>query len=235
MRAVILQPAYIPWLGFFNQMLFADLFIYLDDVQFDKRGWRNRNRIKGPNGPVWLTVPILSKGSYKQTLTETRIDNSGTWFEKHLKAIQRNYAKSKFFKSYYVELEAVMHKKWDYIVDLDYALTELIRGWLGITTPIVRASEIKVENPDKTGRLVEACVKTNATEYISGPLCTDYLDSNQFTNADIRVWLHEYHHPEYFQRFPPFEPYLSCLDLVFNEGPGSLEILRDDSALTPLE
>jgi WbqC-like protein family len=231
MKGVILQPGYIPWLGFFNQMALADHFVYLDDIQYDRRGWRNRNRIRGPNGPVWLTVPVVQKGQYDQILLNTRIDRTVKWQRKHLNAIRLYYAKTRFFTSYFPALETLLSQDFEYLVELDLAVIDLMRDWLGITTPVSRASTLSIENTDKTGRLVEISQKTGIKEYISGPLCENYLELAQFTDAEVDVYFHEYSHPEYRQHFSPFTPYLSTLDLLLNEGPGSFDVLFDPESL----
>jgi len=231
MKGVILQPGYIPWLGFFNQMALADHFVYLDDIQYDRRGWRNRNRIRGPNGPVWLTVPVVQKGQYDQILLDTKIDRTAKWQRKHVNAIRLYYAKTPFFASYFPELEAILSQDYECLIDLDLAVIDLMRKWLGITTPVSRASSLSIENMDKTGRLVEICKKSGISEYITGPLCENYLELSQFTDAGVLVYFHEYSHPEYRQHFSPFIPYLSVLDLLFNEGSGSFNVMFDPDSL----
>jgi len=132
-------------------------------------------------------------------------------------------------------LDAVFNKEWILLVDLDLALINQMRKWLKISTPTLCSSELSILDSDKTGRLVEICRKTGITEYISGPLCKDYMDCTQFKSAKIEVLLHHYHHPEYQQRYPGFEPYLSCLDLLFNEGAAGHNILYDPTALAKFE
>ena len=231
MKGVILQPGYIPWLGFFNQMLQADLFISLDDVQYDRRGWRNRNRILGPRDPIWLTVPVIQKGLYHQPLNLTRIDNSSDWASKHLTSLRHAYSKTPCFARYFPDLEQTLRQSFDLLVDLDYALIDLMRQWLGVSCPLRKSSDFSLHTDDKTGRLVELCMINGVTDYISGPLCRNYMDDSQLTENGITLWLHEYHHPQYNQRREPFVPFLSALDLLFYEGPQSGRIIRDDDAL----
>ena len=230
MKGVILQPGYLPWLGFFNQMMESDVFVFLDDVQYDRRGWRNRNRIKGPTGGVWLTVPIVQKGRYEQLLNETVIDDSQNWAQKHLKSIHHFYAACPSYKTYAGELQQMLSSRHQLLVDLDIHLIEFLMKCLGIDKKTLRSSELETRNTDKTGRLIEICLKTGIDEYISGPLCLNYMDYQQFVAAKVRLFLHHYHHPEYHQRFPPFLPNLCILDLLFNEGESSSRILRDRSA-----
>lgn len=231
MKGVILQPGYLPWLGFFNQMILSDIFIFLDDVQYDRRGWRNRNRISGQHGPMWLTIPVVQKGRYHQAINETQIDNSSNWSEKQLTSIHHVYRKSQYFDNYFPEIQALLGKRWDNLVELVYASIDMIRNWLFIESPTLKSSDYVLETSDKTRRLVELCKKAGITEYISGPLCKNYMDYDQFYSENIMVWLHEYHHPEYRQIQSDFIPYLSTIDLVFSEGPRSREILIDRAAL----
>jgi len=234
MKATILQPGYLPWLGFFNQMEISDIFVFLDDVQYDRRGWRNRNRIKGCNGPIWLTVPVVQKGQFNQSLLETKVNNSAPWAKKQLRTIQFNYKSSPYFEKYYPPLEEILKCNWESLLDLDYKLTHELMKWMGITTPTYRSSELEVRDYDKTGRLVDICLQVGVSAYISGPLCKDYMDVSNFEKAGIDVLIHDYHHPEYTQRYPPFVSHLSVLDLLFNEGPESLRILTDQTSLNRL-
>ncbi len=231
MKGAILQPGYLPWLGFFNQMAISDCFVFLDDVQYDRRGWRNRNRVKGANGPIWLTIPVHQKGRYHQLLCETEIDNRIDWASKHIKTIEFNYKTTPFFSTYFDDLAQIFSQEWTRLIDLDYALIELHLQWLGIHITTYRSSDIQISNLDKTGRLVEICEYAGITEYISGPLCQNYMECKQFHQKSINVLLHEYPHPGYSQLFPPFIPYLSTLDLLFNEGPNSLEVLKNPNCL----
>ncbi len=235
MKGVILQPGYLPWLGFFNQMALADVFVYLDNVQFDRRGWRNRNRIKAPSSDLMLTVPVKKKGRYHQLLTETSINNASNWRSKHIRSIERNYLKAQFFSEYFPALREILETEWTFLLDLDYAIINLFRTWLGIETKTIRATSLDIQSRDKTGRLVEICRKVGITDYISGPLCENYMDYQQLKDAGIRLFFHEYSHPEYRQLYPPFISHLSALDLILNEGPGSLPILLDRTALKLIE
>ncbi len=232
MRGTILQPGYLPWLGFFNQMALSDVFVFYDDVQYDKRGWRNRNRIKGISGPIWLTVPVITKGCFEQELRHTQIDNSQNWARKHIEAIRFNYRKAPFFNDFFPEIDSILNTHYDNLTALDLALIDLHVRWLQIdTVKTMRSSDLSIESTDKTGRLVEICLKLGITDYISGPLCRNYLDINQFHQAGLRVLLHEYDHPEYSQLHGEFVPYMATVDLMFNEGDRALEILKQESAL----
>ncbi len=222
---VVLQPGYIPWLGFFDQMLRSDVFVYYDDVQFDKHGWRNRNRIKSPSGPIWLTVPVLSGGRHGQRIQEVEIDNRVPWARKHMAAIVHNYARAPYLKNYIPQLEELLCKKWDLLVDLDMAVVLLMCEWLDIRRPIVRASELGIRG-GKTERLLNICKHFQAKCYLSGDSAKEYLDFAVFSADGIDVEWQEYCHPVYPQLHGEFFPYLSVLDLILNTGPEATSILK---------
>jgi len=219
---VILQPSYIPWRGYFHQIHDADVFIFYDDVQYDKHGWRNRNRIKAPGGTQWLTVPVLSKGNVTSGLRidEVRIDPTQHWAAKHWTALRQVYGKTPHFARYAPVLEPFFSTPPSMLAELAISLTETIaREFLGIrNTRFARASQLGIEGT-KTGRLVALARAFGASRYLSGPAASDYLDEQEFRDAGIAVEYMRYDYPEYPQRFPPFEPSVSVLDLLFMVGP----------------
>ena len=221
---VILQPGYLPWLGFFEQMFKSDVFVIYDDVQYDKHSWRNRNRIKSAQGIQWLTVPVLTTGQDLPLNTEARIDNKHNWRKKHLSAIRQNYSKAPFFKQYFPELERVYQQEWDLLIDLDVTLMKLIMTWLGLERELVYCSSLQIKG-EKTQRLVDICSALSATEFYEGAAGADYIDESLFQNAGIQLTYQAYQHPTYRQRYGEFIPYLSVIDLLMNEGDASLDIL----------
>lgn len=237
MQAVILQPGYLPWLGFFDQFYRSDVFVFLDDVQFDRRGWRHRNRIKSRPGVQWLTVPVLSKGRFTQSIRETRIDGSRPWPRKHLGSVRASYANAPFFDRYFSELEHVLQQPYEFLLDLDLAVLRVVLGWLGLERPTRLASEIG-STGRATQRLVELCRAVGATEYLSGETGAAYLDEDLLRANGITLRYQHYVHPTYRQLFGPFVSHLSVIDLLFNHGPESLAILTgrrriDQSLSTP--
>jgi hypothetical protein len=218
----VLQPGYLPWLGFFDQLRRSDVFVLYDDVQYDKNGWRNRNRIKSPKGPHWLTVPV--RVSLGQRILDVEIDNRQTWARKHLGTIEQFYKKAPFFGTYFPALEATLTRTWDKLVDLDAALISQMASWLGIETEIVRCSELGVDG-DRNLRLLNLCKHFKAERYLSGNAAQCYLDSELFGSNHIEVAWQDYQHPIYQQQYEGFEPYLSALDLLFNCGDNSKTIL----------
>ena len=222
---VVLQPGYLPWLGFFDQMRRADVFVYYDDVQFDKHGWRNRNRIKTPNGPLWLTVPVRHHDLGQPLIMDALIDNTSGWSRKHAASLRQYYAKAPHAQRYLPELEALLQRPWTHIVDLDLAAVDLMRGWLGITTEVHRASQTGVAG-GQSERLVKLCQHFGATRYLSGSAARDYLEVPLFEEAGVNVAWQDYRHPVYPQQYGPFVAHLSAIDLMFNCGDESAEILK---------
>jgi hypothetical protein len=224
-RLVVLQPGYLPWLGFFDQMQRADVFVYYDDVQFDKHGWRNRNRVKGPDGaPHWLTVPVLHSGRNWPSILEVEIDNRTPWARKHAGTLRQFYWRAPFLDRYLPALEEMLERRWTLLVDLDLAVTHLLCGWLGIECRTLRASELGIPGK-QSERLLALCQHVGARRYLSGDSARNYLDMDLFTRYGVEVEWQNYIHPTYPQQHGDFMPYLSVVDLLFNCGEDSLAIL----------
>ncbi len=227
MRVTILQPSYLPWLGFFEQMSRADKFVLLDDVQYTRRDWRNRNRIRVKESWVWLTVPVQQKRRFSQSLLETRIDNSVPWRRKHLETLRQHYCKAPFFEKYFPRCQQVYEKDWTFLFDLCLETINLIKEEMGIETPFLRSSEMKPSG-EKTQRLVSICRELGATHYLSGESGSNYISEEDFSSQGIGLEYQNYDHPVYPQRYPGFVPHLSAIDLLFNCGEQSLGILKQD-------
>lgn len=224
-RIGILQPGYLPWLGFFEQVYKSDLFIIYDDVQYDKESWRNRNRIKTAQGMQWLTVPVYVDFKSHPLITEIKIDHHTHWARKHLAAIEQNYAKAPFFHRYIPLFREVLEKKWEFLIDLDLYFIIKIMEILGLDTKkIVRSSTVQIEG-DRISRLITLCQRFGATVFYEGAAGRNYIDDQIFAQAGITVEYQAYQHPVYTQLHGPFIPYLSIIDLIFNHGEKSLAIL----------
>jgi hypothetical protein len=222
---VVLQPGYLPWLGFFDQMQRSSVFIYYDDVQFDKHGWRNRNRVKAPGGaPHWLSVPVLHSGRNWPAILEVEIDNRSAWARKHVGTLRQFYAKAPHLNRYLPALEELLERPWTLLVDLDLAVTQLICGWLGLERRMLRASTLGISGK-QSERLLALCQHTGVGRYLSGDSARDYLDTELFAQHGIEVEWQNYVHPVYPQQHGDFVPYLSIVDLVFNCGEESAAIL----------
>ena len=233
MTVVILQPGYLPWLGFFDQMYKSDRFVILDDVQYDKHSWRNRNRIKTDRGIQWLTVPVLISGKNQPIIKGVLIDNKMNWRKKHLKGIEQNYKKSQFFKDYFYIFEETFSKEWKYLIDLDMEFIYRLNAVLGLNRKIIFASDLNIKT-DKTERLITICQMLNASKYLTGDAAKEYIDAGEFIKHNIQLEFHNYSHPTYKQLYGEFIPYLSIIDLIFNHGDESLEILTGQKKVTSL-
>lgn len=220
----VLQPGYLPWLGFFDQLARSDVFVVYDDVQFDKHGWRNRNRIKSPSGPRWLTVPVLHTGKNSPSNHSVEIDNSQPWARRQVGSIRQFYSDAAFLPQYISELEELLHRKWTLLVDLDLAVLALLCRWLDLSTTIVRSSELGIQG-GQSDRLVNLCLHFGARRYLSGTAARDYLVTSLFEGRGIEVIWQDYHHPVYTQLHGPFISHLSTLDLLLNCGDQSRSIL----------
>lgn len=221
MNVVILQPSYIPWRGVFDQIQRADLFIFYDDVQYDKRGWRNRNQIKTPHGTQWLTVPVHSRGVQTRSIpiNQIRIAWEHPWNEIHLKAIQQAYSKAPYFDRYRPLLEAFYRRRDELLADLTIDLSIALAHELGNThTRFMRSSEIPGITGQRTDRLIQILQAVGATHYVSGPSAQDYIEAEKFDAAGITLEYMHYDYPEYPQLYPPFDPRVSVLDLLFMTG-----------------
>tara|TARA_Y100000768_G_C23986753_1_gene689365 strand:- start:1910 stop:2617 length:708 start_codon:yes stop_codon:yes gene_type:complete len=235
MRVTIMQPAYLSWIGYFDRISQSDLFIYLDNVQLDKSSktrFTNRNKINTNNGPLWLTVPIVTKGKSHLHINKLKLVED-QWKKKHKKNIQFNYANAPFFGELSKPLIETYEQDWELLVDLIYYLDTYLFDLLKINTPVIRSSEIGVEG-QKSEYILNLCKAKGATEYVSGIFGLDYLDKSAFKNAGIKILIHDYEPIPYNQNFKNFTPYLSVIDLIFNNGLRSTEWLNRASNLSVL-
>jgi hypothetical protein len=225
MNVVILQPSYIPWRGYFHQISKADLFIFYDDVQYDKHGWRNRNQIKTAQGKQWLTIPVHSGGATEGLLIkDVKIDWSKPWAKNHWKALGFAYAKAPYFRQYASLFEPFYQRHDTLLADFTIDLTIALARELGISqTKFMRSSEIPGIDGQKTDRLIQILTKVGTTHYISGPSARDYIEQEKFEAAGITLEYMVYEYPEYLQLYPPFEPQVSALDLLFMTGSDSFK------------
>jgi hypothetical protein len=226
-KIAISQPGYLPWAGFFDLIDQVDKFVLLDDAQFVKQSWHQRNRIKSSTGLQWLTVPVVFRGRLGQPLCEVEIREPDFW-QKHLRSIEVNYGKARYFDAYFPQLKEILerHGPGEKLIDLNLALVQWLAGELSVRTSMVRSSTLHIEGK-RSEHLVSMCQRLGAADYVSPRSATYLLDDlGMFAEADVGVWFQNYTHPEYEQRFPPFLPYASAVDLLFNNGPESGEIMR---------
>lgn len=224
MKLAVLQPGYLPWLGFFDQMNRVDVFVYYDDVQYTRSDWRNRNRVKGPQGPVWLTVPVLHTARFGQMILEAEIDNRADWARKHRETLRIHYRRAPHFERYWPILDEAYGQRWERLVDLDLFLLERIKDALGISAATHRSSALGIGGA-RVERLLAICRHFGATSYLTGDAAEDYLEPEPFAAGGVEVEYQRYEHPAYPQLYGDFVPYLSVVDLLFNCGPESRSIL----------
>jgi hypothetical protein len=229
---VVIQPGYLPWLGFFDQLRRADVFVYYDDVQYDKHGWRNRNRIKTQHGLIWLTVPVRHGGLGGPRLIDIEIDQRTPWARKHVESVRQAYARARFTPRYLPALGELLHRRWDRLVDLDIACVDFMAEAFGLRRRIVRSSALGIEGT-RSGRLVNICRHLGASTYLSGDAAQDYLDVPLFERHGIAVEWQRFAHPTYPQLHGPFVPYVSALDLLLNCGDEALAILHSRAGSAP--
>jgi len=222
------QPNYLPYLGFFHKITLCDIFVIVDTVQYVKRGpfgWINRNKIRTPDDWLWLTVPVLSKGKYTQSIIDTIIDNLKPWQHKHWRSITLAYQKAPYFHLYKDFFQKIYETKWERLADLNEVIIRYIISALDIKVEITKTSTIKAEGQG-TGLIVAMCKKLGADTYVHGKHGKDYIDPTKFADNNIKCIYQEFNHPVYRQAYEPFIPEMSIIDLLFNHGKESLTILK---------
>ena len=228
-NVMIRQPGYMPNLGFFKKIQSCDIFVFLDDAQFAKDGFDNRNRIKSSDGVAWITVP-LARPVFGKKMNEVLISYETDWQSIHCNQIYQNYKSAPFFFSYWPDIEKILTCKHKKLIDLNFQLIKYFNQTLGITTKTIKSSELVVTQT-KTERLIEICSKLNATCYISGITGKDYLDEKLFLNSGIKLTYEHFIHPTYGQLHGNFIDNLSIIDLLMNEGPRSQKIISESTNL----
>lgn len=227
MLCAIHQPQYLPWLGYFEKIDQADVFVFLDDTQFKKNEWQNRNRIKGAQGPQWLTVPV--RHEFGQEIREVKPNEKVKWQRKHWQALRSNYGKAPYFGKYAERLEAAYEKEWSNLAEINaFFITELC-GLLGIETKFVVSSTLGEGKGVATEALVNICNAVGADAYLSGAGGHDYVEQDRFAETGIALSYQHYEHPTYPQLFGDFVSHPSVVDLLLNCGSDSLSILRQKS------
>lgn len=224
MKVAIHQPQYLPWLGYLAKWAAADVFVFLDTVQYEKNGWQNRNRIRTADGAHWLTVPVHAH--LGTPIAEVAIDTTQPWRARHLRAIEHAYARTAHLASHHGSLRALLDLDWRLLARLAVASAEWLAKAVGITTPSRLASTLAADDGDATGRLVAICKAVGADTYLAGGHGARYMDGARFREAGISVLYQHYEHPVYTQQHGEFVPFLSGVDLLLTHGDESLSILR---------
>jgi len=231
-RVAIIQSSYIPWRGYFTIIGRCDAFVFLDSVQFTRRDWRTRNRIKTPTGAAWLSIPVRSKGHFHSPIDAIEIADPG-WVQSHLRGIELNYRRAPHFAAVFAALEAIYAEEGSapLLSAVNRGLTAALCGLLGIRTPLLQDVDLleraALDGLSPTARLVELAVAAHATDYLSGPSAQSYLDEAAFRARGISVgWMDYAGLPPYAQLWGEFDSALSIVDALLNLGPdGAREVL----------
>ena len=228
----IIQSNYIPWRGYFDIIDRVDTFMILDDVQFSKNTWRNRNRLKTPKGPAWLTIPVATGGKFGQTIAEVEVADR-SWAAKHWQLWSQNYAATPYFKSYSGKLKDLYGRAAELrrLSEINVLFLRTLCEWLGISTTFISSADFAVTGV-KTDRVVALCQASGADRYLSGPAAQDYIEVEKFISAGIELEYIDYSgYREYDQPFPPFEPAVSAIDLILCTGPEAIRYIREREAV----
>lgn len=223
MKVAIIQSNYIPWRGYFDLIDDVDLFVFYDDVKYTPKNWRNRNRIKTVNGPMWLSVPVLHGSN--TLIQEAEIDYKQRWVNKHVRSLTLAYQKAPFFKPYAGEFFDLLSQRFSTISALNVAACRWVMDRLGIRTRTCMSAELGIGGvtPDRPLAILR---RLGATAYLSGPTAKAYTDVAGYAAAGIGLEFKSYEYPEYPQLHGAFEPHVTILDLLFNCGDRSRDYLK---------
>lgn len=223
MKIAIHQPNYLPWIGYFDKLDQVDKFVILDTATHSKSGYINRTKIKTPQGNLVLTVPLKNK---EIPINELKIQNNAKWYVSHWKAIEANYKKCPYWSTYKDGFEKIYQSSWENIAPLNIALIRHITSLLAIKTQIILESDLQMDFGSKNARNVNIVSHLGGDVYLSGIGARVYNDESAFNDHDIKLIYQDFQHPVYPQRWGNFEPYLSIIDMLFNCGPETMEIIR---------
>lgn len=227
MVVTIHQPEHLPWLGFLDKVRQVDVFVVLDHVQYRKNYFQNRNKIRAASGALWLTVPVLTKGNSDQPINEVQINNQGSprWKEKCWFSLVQHYRKTEFWSHHEQFFERLYKTNWTRLVEINEAIIRYLLNAFSIDVKVIKSSELNVEG-QRGDLLLDICRHVGAGTYLSGVSGKEYLDRKKFADAGIEVQFQEFHHPIYKQAYEPFLPCMSSIDLLFNYGPASLDVIE---------
>jgi hypothetical protein len=220
------QPDHLGYLGFYHKIMNADKYVVLDTVQFAKREFIHRNRIRGAQGAMWLSVPVLTKGRYYQKIEDVEISQTESWQKQHWGRIYHAYCKAPYFDTYAPPFEAIYTAAWEKLADLNLRIIRTVFDLLGMEVDMCLASELGVEGK-ASELLINITQAVGGDTYLSGPGGKDYMYEDLFEERGIRLAYNQFEHPEYEQLFQPFLPYMAIIDLLFNCGPGAMDVLRN--------
>ena len=212
------QPNYIPWIGYFNKVKNSDKHVWVDNTQFNKKHVQNRNQIKSPQGPLLLSVPVLTKGQFDQNINEVQINNDEQWQKKHWKSIKYYYSGAPYFEEHEDFFHNVYSTKWNLLVDLNIHIINYLLKEFDIKTQVALASEHNLEG-HKNDLIIILCQGLGADTYLSGQGAKKYVDEDYLKKNEINHIYQDFKHPVYPQQYGEFISNLSAIDLLFNTGP----------------
>ena len=218
------QPVYLPWLGLFHKIAVADRFVSLNQFQYQPHEWNNRNNVKVGDKSVWMTIPVKRKGFLEKKICDIEIDNQAPWRRKHWGTLVHNYSKAPYFKKYADYFEDVYKREWNSLVALDESMLQWFLDTLGINVKVESAGDFDFHG-EKSELVLDMCEKLKADVFIFGAQGRNYAVTAAFEAAGIGAKFQDYQHPEYPQLHGNFVSHLSIVDLLFNCGDNSLEIL----------
>jgi hypothetical protein len=223
------QPVYLPWLGLFHKIMLADLFCVFDIVQYQRKDFNNRNKIKTQTGPIWLSVPVESRDHLNTRICDIKIVQDG-WARRHARSIRHSYEKAPFFKDHIDRIEAfLLGTRYVYLTDLNTDMLAMFMAALDITVPLVKASDYDFVGK-KSDLVLDMCVKLGATDYIFGAQGRSYADTDSFRNKRVKAYFQAYMHPTYPQLGGAFTSHMSIIDLLFNVGHASRDVIMAGNA-----
>lgn len=229
--AIITQPNYIPWKGYFSNMRNVDYLVIYDDVQYTKRDWRNRNYLITPQGPSLLSIPVITKGRFNQKINETIISDK-KWFLNHWKFIENNYKKTKFFKKYSEQFYFLYHNiNTEIISEINLIFIKKIIELLKLDIKILKSSDLNI-NGDRNTKLINICKFLNCNKYYSGPAAKNYIDEKLFLENNIQINYYNYNNfKEYKQNWNGFDHKVSILDMFFNLGEDTINFFNETQSV----
>tara|TARA_R110000824_G_scaffold89450_1_gene219345 strand:- start:36 stop:761 length:726 start_codon:yes stop_codon:yes gene_type:complete len=224
------QPEYFPWLGFIAKAQLADIYYIVDTVQYKKEHWHGRNKIRKKDGWLWINTPVLQSKSKILMWPEAKIDNAKPWKRKQLSSIKMCYSGAKYFKEIYTELEEIYSKDYEYLIDFNEQIIKYAFKKFNIKVPVFKTSELVKDGHDisgaKTDLILNMCKAANASTFIFGQDGKNYIEEDKFKKQNIEYKFQSFQHPTYKQKYQGFESHMSFIDLLFNHGNNSIEILK---------
>lgn len=231
MIIAIIQPCFVPWLGYFEQMAVADIFVYFDDVQYTKKDWRNNNQLKSQYGVKSIHVPV-SNASTGILINQALISYNEKWEDNILNKLNEWYKRAPFFAEVIELIKPIIYRKYEKLVDLNYALNGAICQYLGIHTPTYCSSNIPKISTDKNSRIIEICQHFPGVNTLyDGKSAQSFIDMELFRKSGIEVVFQDYIHMPYRQLWGEFLPYMSVIDLIMNHGKNSLDIIVNKQSI----